>query len=245
MPLVTPLRCLGLAALFTFSVLGRAQSITAANAPGPGPGEVTVLDTASGVTCTFTSATPRTHIGLPIVVADPGAPLAITGMEAHFVSTTGQSWEDVRIRVQFWEYMNPGLDPLFSGPAGPVQDISIGARQFITRLTYSETIRFAEPITFETNGFHGIALNIQGKTNGHYVDTDALTPCMRLNAPFTVGSVALSPIQYGYYRNAYGLTDFNFFQSEWRSMGNYTALMLKLYARGPVQPRAFVPAIER
>jgi hypothetical protein len=115
MPIATPLRCLGLAALFTLSVLGRAQSTIASNVAGPGPGEVIVLDTASGVTCTFTSSTPRTHIGLPIAVADPGAPLAITGMEAHFVSTTGQAWEDVRIRVQFWEYMNPGLDPLFSG----------------------------------------------------------------------------------------------------------------------------------
>ena len=247
MPIATPLRCLGLAALFTLSVLGRAQSISArtSNVAGPGPGEVTVLDTASGVPCTYTSSTPRTHIGLPIAVADSGAPLAITGMEVHFVSVTGQAWEDVRIRAQFWEYMNPGLDPLFSGPAGPLQEVSIGARQFITRLAYTETIRFAQPITFETTGFHGVALNIQGKINGQYVDTDALTPCMRLDAPFTVGSVALTPMQYGYYRNAYGLTNFNFFQAEWRSMGNYSALMLKLYARGPIQSRAFVPVVER
>ncbi len=246
MPIATPLRCLGLAALFTLSVLGRAQSISAnvSNVAGPGLGEVTVLDTASGVTCTYTSATPRTHFGLPIAVADPGVPLAITGMETHFVSATGEAWEDVRIRVQFWEYINPGLDPLFSGQAGPLQEISIGARQFITRTTYSETVRFTQPITFETTGFHGIALNIQGKKNGQYVDTDALTPCMRLNAPFTVGSIALTPIQYGYYRNAYGLTSFNFFQAEWRSMGDYTAVMLKLYARGPAQSRAFVPVVK-
>jgi hypothetical protein len=206
---------------------------------------VLVLDTASGVTCTYTSSTPRTYIGLPIAVANPGAPLAITGIEAHFVSVTGQAWEDVRIRVQFWEYMNPGLNPLFSGPAGPAQEISIGARQFVAMNTYSETIRFSRPITFATTGFHGVVLNIQGKLNGQYVDTDALTPCMRLNAPFTVGSVALTAIQYGYYRNASGNVNFNFQQADWRSMGDYTALMLKLFARGPLQARAFVPSVER
>jgi hypothetical protein len=245
MPIATRIRCLGLAALLTISLLGRAQTITASNVAGPGPGEVTVLDTASGATCTYTTALPRTHIGLPIAVADPGADLAITGMDVHFVSVTGQAWENVRIRVQFWEYMNPGLDPLFVGAAGPLQEVSIGARQFITRNQYLETIRFSRPITFETTSYHGLALNIQGQINGEYVDTDALTPCLRLGTPFVVGSVALTPSDYGYFRNAYGLTNFNFFQAEWRSMGSYTAMMLKLFARGPIQPRAFVPAIDR
>ncbi len=245
MPIVTPLRCLGLAALLTFSLLGRAVSLDASTATGPGPGEVTVLDTASGATCTYTTAQPRSHIGLPIAVANPGADLAITGMEVHFVSVTGQAWENVRIRVQFWEYMNPGLDPLFVNAAGPLQEVSIGARQFITRNQYSETIRFSRPITFETTSYHGLALNIQGQINGEYVDTDALTPCLRLGTPFAVGSVALTPNDFGYYRNVNGLTNFNFSQADWRSMGSYTAMMLKVFARGPVQPRAFVPAIER
>ena len=245
MPLVTPLRCLGLAALLTISLLGRAVSLDASVASGPGSGDVTVLDTASGATCTYTSASPRTHFGLPFAAADPGVALAITGMEVHFVSVTGQAWEKVRIRAQFWEYMNPGLDPLFVTAAGPLQEISIGARQFITRNAYSETIQFSQPITFETSSYHGLALSIQGQVNGQYVDTDALTPCLRLGTPFTVGSVALTPNDYGYYRNAYGMTNFNFLQAEWRSMGAYTAMMLKLYARGPIQPRAFVPAVER
>jgi hypothetical protein len=245
MPLATPFRCLGLAALLAISLLGRAVPLDASTATGPGPGEVTVLDTVSGATCTYTTALPRTYIGLPIAVADPGVALAITGMEVHFVSVTGQAWENVRIRVQFWEYMNPGLDPLFASAAGPVQEVSIGARQFITRNEYAETIRFARPITFETTSYHGLALNIQGQINGEYVDTDALTPCLRLGTPFSVGSVALTPNDYGYYRNAYGMTNFNFLQAEWRSMGSYTAPMLRLHARGPVQPRAFVPAVER
>lgn len=245
MPHVTPLRCLGLAALLTISLLGRAVSLDASVASGPGSGDVTVLDTASGATCTYTSAIPRTHFGLPFAAADPGVALAITGMEVHFVSVTGQAWENVRIRAQFWEYMNPGLDPLFVTAAGPLQEISIGARQFITRNAYSETIQFSQPITFETSSYHGLALSIQGQVNGQYVDTDALTPCLRLGTPFTVGSVALTPNDYGYYRNAYGMTNFNFLQAEWRSMGAYTAMMLKLYARGPIQPRAFVPAVER
>lgn len=251
MPIATPLRCLGLAALFTLSVLGRAQSISASNVAGPGPGDVTVLDTASGVTCTYTSATPRTHIGLPIAVADPGVPLAISGAEVHFVALGNQTLEDVRIRAQFWEYMNPGLDPLFSIKAGPIQEVSIGARNYVTG-TYVETIRFNTPVTFQTTSYHGLVLNIQGRINGEYVDSDSLTPCLRLGAPFAVGSVALTPIYYGYFRNAdqvgravYQLDPFNFLQSEWRSMGNYTALMLKLHARGPVQSRAFVPVVGR
>ena len=262
-------RWLALAALFVSLFVGRMDFLDAAVQQGPGPGEVTVLDTVTGATCTYTSATPRTILGLPIAVADPGVPLAITGMEVHFVSVTGQAWEDVRIRAQFWDYMNPGLDPIFVEPAGTVQEVSIGARQFITRNAYTETIHFSRPITFETTSFHGVAINVQGRVNGQYVDTDSLTPCLRLGAPFAVGSVALTPVDYGYYRNVYdralyGMDPFNFLQAEWRSMGSYTALMLKLYAQGPIptatptptstptptpgpplNPRVFVPVIER
>ncbi len=215
----------------------------------PEPGEVVVLDTATGVTCTYTSGLPRSYFGIPIAVADPGVPLAISGLEVYFVALGQQNWEDVRVRVQFWEYMNPGLDPLFSTPAGPLQAISIGARQYVTG-TFVETIRFTTPVTFQTTSYHGLALNIQGRINGEYVDTDALTPCLRLGAPFAVGSVALTPTDYGYFRGTFdrapfGMDPFNFLQSEWRSLGNYSAMMLKLYARGPVQPRAFLPMVER
>lgn len=219
-----------MAALIVLLAISHPPAVDAATRRGPGPGEVTVLDTVTGATCTYTNATPRTYLGLPIRVADPGVPLAITSMEAHFVSVTGQSYDDVRIRVQFWERLNGGLSPAFLSQAGETQEVSIGARQFITRNAYAETIQFAHPITFVETSDHAFAINIQGLQNGVYADSDALTPCLRLGTPFAVGSVALAPIDYGYYRNRNAETDFNFSQSV-STMGSYSAIMVKLYAQ--------------
>ncbi len=240
-----PLRAALVAALLCAGLISRSQIATSSIQAALG---VTVFDTVNGATCTYTSATPRTYLGLPFEAADSGAPLAINGLEAHFASTVQADYEDVRIRVQFWDRINQGLNPVFVQAAGEVREISIGARQFITRNVYSATIAFTTPVTFETAPFHALTLNVQGRVNGAYVDSDTLTPCLRLIAPFAIGTVALTPSDYGYYRNVYGQTHFNFQQEEQRTMGLNTALMLRLFAKGPapaLTARAFLPEATR
>ena len=210
------------------------------------PVGVLALDTATGATCFIPAGTPKTYMGEPIVLANAGTPQVLTGAQVHFVSTTGVAWQEVRIRMHFWDFLNGGFDPLFIDPVGEPQVTSLGARQFITNFYYTATLAFATPIVFTTTGPHGFTINFQGQRNGVLADTEELNPCVRFTTPFAVGSIFLEAPSYGYYRNASGLTDFNFLQSDWRSTTNdYSALMIRLYARGPLTPTAWLPNVQR
>jgi len=185
---------------------------------------------SGGPTFVVTGGLPRTFIGEPLNLGGVAGPsVYITGLDVILASQTPQFYNQVVLRVQLWNDVNTNSSPVFSNPASAVQTFDIGAQNLFNNL-YPFSFTFSTPILLSSTTNVGITLNWQGDTGSGLTSTDNLTSALRFNAPFAVGSPALSPPNYGYYRNASGGTDFNFLPSDMRTIGGpNSAIALVLY----------------
>lgn len=171
-----------LAALLSVTAFARALPLDAAVSSALDPYEATVFDTATGATCAQAQAASGTTRRIGLAAIDPGAPLAVTSLEIYFISATGQAWEDVRVRAQFWDGLNPSTGGISELPASETREVSLGARQFPARSINVETVRFGQPVTLTSAALHAFSLSLQGRLEGTWIDTDALIPCLRSDA---------------------------------------------------------------
>ena len=104
---------------------------------------------------------------------------------------------------------------------------------------YSIPVTFSTPITFAALADRGFAVSYQGDTGTGLAITDNLTSIIRSStAAFAVGSSSMN----GYYRNASTRTDYNFANTDSRTLGltnQGIAIILKGNATFPVSLQNF------
>ena len=207
--------CASLAALIGISLEARAA---------------VVYDGIQGVaTASATGSTPRTYVGQPFNIQDPGggAPVAITQLVIRGFVSGAQSFTETRMRVQFWDTFDPGATGtalIFSNPnaagiqtqlTGPITTTGSASRTFTFDFSSS-------PIILNSLTNLGISANWQSFDGSGFVDNTNLTIGLR-NASFPAMTVGtnLAPSN-GFFRNASGLTDFNFQADDARTLTGVT-----------------------
>jgi hypothetical protein len=201
---------------------------------------VAVFDSESGRPLGFPGSPGRSFIGEAFNLAPTGSPVLITQMDTFLVSATATAYNDIQLRVQFWNTASnatSGAGPVFSNPAGGPLVFDFGA--FTTAAATAYTINgltFASPVLLDGTTNLGMTMNWQGDTGTGLANTDNLTASVGV-APTAAGSVTVGGGN-GYYRNASGETDFNFAGTDGRSLGgsstaNPSADAFRLYVAAP------------
>lgn len=193
--------------------------------------QTTLLDTVDSpaTNFTFTGSMPRTYMGDGFTnsALTPTSQFNVTGLSLFLVSATAASYTDVLLRIQFYNSYNPNAASVFSNPAGPLQTFDVGAQTFAANTIYEFdfTLTSPSPITLFGNNL-GFAQNFQSSTlPGGLMPADNpnLTSLITYNTAgtgYAAGQITTgtSP-NFGYYRNASGRTDFNFANTDSRSLG--------------------------
>ncbi len=200
-------------------------------------GATTLLDTSTNATnFTFTGSTPRTYMGDGFTNSSltPQSQFVVTDISVFLVSATAQAYTDVLARIQFYNSYDPNAASVFSSPAGPLLTIDLGAQTFSANTIYQFNITLSSTQSFTLSGNNlGFVQNFQGGIGGVAPsDTTNLTSLITYNTTtsgYAAGQVTTgaSPT-FGYYRNASGRTDFNFANTDSRSLAtagaNYQAI---------------------
>lgn len=227
---------------------GGSFRANAQDAPAPASrlAEVLVLDTVTNApVLACTGSSPRSYMGDPFDAANPGGPMQISTIEFYMVSTDAQTFSDgLCLRIQFWENFDGASNPVFSTPVGGVRVLTVpGPISLNANAYYIITGTLSTPLTFANLTNNGFAINYQGNNGSGCADTNDLTSAIRYveepsEVPIAVGSIPLTAPELGYYRNASGLTNFNFNSSDLRSVSgtNSNAVAIKLYATLPYSP---------
>ncbi len=169
-----------LAVMLSLMMCAQTLPLDAADSPASEPDEATLLDTATGATCDPRSAIIGQDRGVPFIVSGSAMSLAVTALEIHFVAATDQSWEDVRVQVQFRDGSETGTRALSALPVQANREVSLGPRQSFTLGANQETVRFQEPVTLAAASAHVVGFSLVGKQNGVWLDVGTLlTPCLR------------------------------------------------------------------
>ena len=199
--------------------------------------QTVIMDTMTGASPSIPTAT-RTFIGDPFAPANvaPGGPLTISMMDIVLVSASAATYQNLVLRVTFWDSYNGSAATVFSGPS-LLQTFSFGANTLAANSAYTLTgLTFTTPVTLNGGGPYGVTFNWQGDTGAGLANTDNLTTAIRTGSAFAVGSIPLSAPNYGYYRNASGRTDFNFASTDSRQIGANSAAMFRLYTNAAPVP---------
>jgi hypothetical protein len=211
-------------------------------APASPQANTLVLDTFTNAPgLAVSGVNPRSYMGDPFNAADPGGPLEITQIVFYMSSSIDRTFSDgLCLRIQFWDNYNGTSDPVFSNAAGGVNLFTIpGPASLSANAFYAITATLSTPLSFVDLINNGFVVNYQGDNGTGCADTDTLTSLIRYvdkpdEAPLPVGSIPLPPPDWGYYRNASGLTNFNLNSTDLRGISgtNSNAIAIKLYANG-------------
>lgn len=195
---------------------GRITVPNKGNAPLPMTPDVLLFDSFSAATSFGIPNVTRTFIGFPFNTINPNEPLLISKATVYLASATAVSYTNIQVRVQFWNDWNGTTNPVFSNAAGGIQVADLGAFTTAASSFYTIPLTFASPIPFADFVNNGYAVNFQGDTGSGLASTDDLTTVAGYGAsPFAVGT---TPIVNAYgYRNASGLTNFNFNSTDART----------------------------
>lgn len=223
---------------------GGSFRANARDAPAPAwrLAEVLVLDTVTNAPGLTTGSSPRSYMGDPFNAADPGGPMQISTIEFYMVSTVAQTFSNgLCLRIQFWENFDGAVNPVFSTAVSGVRVFTVpGPISLNANAYYIITGTPSTPLTFANLANNGFAINYQGNSGSGCTDTNNLTSLIRCveepgEAPIAVGSIPLAAPTLGYYRNASGLTSFNFNSSDLYAVSgtNSNAVAIRLYATLP------------
>ena len=185
--------------------------------------QIAVYDGLTGLsTVTTTGSVPHTYMGQAFSVADPGggAPVHISKLEViMFYIGAAASYADTKLNVQFWGTYDPtatGTSVVFSNPIGGVQSQNTGPFNPAGTALKDFVFNFSPTIDLPSLTNLGITLNWQSSTDGvTFVDDTNFASGLRTGAGGTVPPPALAAGANlnpggGYFRNASGLTTFNF-----------------------------------
>lgn len=224
-------------------VLWTTQSLTAhavgaeRSARVEGSTETLVFDSFTGAgAVTTTTGSPRTFMGMPVNLDgaagnDPAISKAVVYLA--YTGTAAQTYNSLRVQVQFWSDWSSTGNPVFSNPAAALSAFDVTGPVTLSPNTYTAiTLPFATPIPFTGLNAHGVVINFQGDTGSGLASSDNLTTLLRYGPdPLVAGTNGL-PASYGY-RNASARTDFNFLSTDARSFGQTNeAVVVQLYATG-------------
>ncbi len=211
----------------------------------PSAVDVLVFDSFTGAdSYTTTTGSPRTFMGYAFNAADPGVPLQITKLTVYiaYTGTTATTYNSLRVNFQLWNDFASASSPVFSnGVSGGPFFADLAGPITLNPNTYSPVdITLGSPVPMTDLVNNGYAVNIQGDTGSGLASNDFLTSLLRYGAnPIAVGSSPIPGTSYGY-RNASGLTNFNFNSSDLRGFASVSnqATVFKLYASGSSGPTA-------
>jgi hypothetical protein len=202
----------------------------------------------AGTVPTFTTSVPHTYMGQGFNVANPGtgATIQITSMRITMVAAAAVNYAASRLRIQFWDTYNPaavGTELVFSNPA-LLQTFNTGAINVAAATAFTFTLNFAVPITLTGLTNHGITVNWQSDAagTGNFIDDTNLAAALRTGTggtipppPLMPGAADVNPGG-GYFRNASGLTTFNFQAGDARTIANVGGLMMEFTAIAVPEP---------
>jgi hypothetical protein len=207
----------------------------------PAAVDVLVFDSFTNADAyTTTTGSPRTFMGYAFNTADPGTALQITKVTVYlaYTGTSATTYNSLRVNFQLWNDYTAASNPVFSnGVSGGPFFADVAGPITLNPNTYSPIdVTLASPVAMTDLVNNGYAVNIQGDTGSGLASNDILTSLMRYSAanPIAVGSSPIAGTSYGY-RNASGLTNFNFNSSDLRGFSGVSnqAMVFKLYAAGP------------
>jgi hypothetical protein len=219
----------GLISLFALAPFNPTQAT-----PTPSPaGAMVLLDTFTGQpTRNITTSIPRTYMGDGFIPATlPGGTSYVNVRSFTFYMTAAAvaNYTDVHARLTLWNtYVQTGTAvPQFSNLAA-LFDVDLGpVNVTVPSALFEITVEPLSPYPFlaVTGAQWGYAQNFQSSTTGGpVVDDDNLTSVITSNASgagaYPTGQITtFSSPNFGYYRNASGLTNFNFLGTDLRTLG--------------------------
>lgn len=213
---------------------------------GQAQAQVVIYDGLNaGTVATFTGSTPRTYMGQAFSVADPGGPVQITQMRVVLVAGAAVNYAASRLRVQFWDTYDSsqtGTNLVFSSSVTN-RVFNTGAINVTGATAFTYTLPFTIPVSLTGLINHGITFNWQSDVlgTGNFVDDTLLTTALRTGTggtippPALTAGVNLNPSG-GYFRNASGLTTFNFQAGDARTIANVGGLMFEITAVAVPEP---------
>jgi hypothetical protein len=171
-------------------VLWTTQSLTA-HAVGAerfarveGSTETLVFDSFTGAgAVTTTTGSPRTFMGMPVNLDgaagnDPAISKAVVYLA--YTGTAAQTYNSLRVQVQFWSDWSSTGNPVFSNPAAALSAFDVTGPVTLSPNTYTAiTLPFATPIPFTGLNAHGVVINFQGDTGSGLASSDNLTTLLR------------------------------------------------------------------
>lgn len=198
----------------------------------------------AGTVANFTSSVPRTYMGQGFSIADPLAPVQITQARVVLVAGAALSYQNTRIRVQFWNTYDPsqtGTNLVFSNAVGAPIVFTTGPITTTGATAFTFTLPFGSPVSLTGLTNHGITFNWQSDVAGigNFIDDTLLTTALRTGSggppPALTAGTNVNPGG-GYFRNASGLTSFNFQAGDARTIANFGGLMFELSAVSVPEP---------
>ena len=192
-----------------------------------------LLDTRTGATAlNSTGSTPRTYMGdgwTNNTLPGGTGSIQITGFTLYMVhaATVATAYDNITARVQLWNTYTAASSPVFGGAAGPVVTVNLGAATLAASTIYTigPIDLTATPITL-TGGAGtnwGYAQNFQACVGASCTPADN-TNLTSLITSYSTGTWPAGAITsgtspaFGYYRNAAGLTNFNFNSTDLRTL---------------------------
>jgi hypothetical protein len=167
----------------------------------------------------------------------PTAPLTLTGFDTILLSTAAQTGQ-LRLNIYVWGGLSQTTPLVFSNLLYTesftfTSTFTLDANTLYPLETGAAGVpgfRFPTPVALPASSPVGITLNWQINTGAGFVNTDTLTTAVRGSVPLAVGTNlnGTSP-NFGFFRNASGLTNGNFLPSDLRSVGANSAISLRLY----------------
>jgi hypothetical protein len=191
---------------------------------------VFVYDAVSDIsTLTTTASVPHTYVGQAFNISSvAGSTPQITSMRLGTFVLGAQNDAFSRLRVQFWGTFDPtatGTTLVFSNPIGSPLVFNTGAISTLGNAAFIYTLNFGSPITLPSTTNLGISVNWQSSVDGTtYVDDTNLVGAFRApvgTLPIPVGTNITTGTNV-YYRNASGLTTFDFQAGDARILAGQT-----------------------
>lgn len=208
-------------------------------------GEIIVFDTVIGAqTLTAGDAVPRTQFGVPLTLGVSGA-VEIEALDLFFYSAVNANVKNLRVQFAFYNNFEAAVSPVFNDLAGAgIYVVDYGPHALAANSYQSMSIQLEQPISLTDGWQNGFVVNFQADFGQGITESDDLTPLLRADAPYLIGSVPL-PNNSGFYRDTAGDDTFNFNSDELELLPGmiYNTVALRIYGRTLTGEETSVPTL--